>query len=217
MKLHRGVTALLCSLGSFAIAQDKPSDSFVLENGTPIRLRLGRTVSSEDSHVGDKVDFEVLEEVRINDVLVIRKGALALGTITAAEPKRRMARGGKLGINIDDVKLVSGEKAALRAVKDVKGGGHTGAMVGGMVATGLLFFPAAPFFLFMHGHEITIPKGTETTAYVNGSAHLDARRFLIAEHESEPVVPAHAPKQEAQQAAPTPGECIQTSTGACKK
>jgi hypothetical protein len=88
-----------------------------------------------------------------------------------------MARGGKLGINIDDVKLVSGEKVALRAVKDVKGGGHTGAMVGGMVASGILFFPAAPFFLFMHGHEITIPKGTETTAYINGNARLDARNF----------------------------------------
>lgn len=179
------------------------------------------------------MDFEVLEEVRVNDVLVIRKGALALGTITAAEPKRRMARGGKLGMNIDDVKLVSGEKAALRAVKDVKGGGHTGAMVGGMVATGFLFFPAAPFFLFMHGHEITIPKGTETTAYVNGTAHQDARRFLIAEREAEtaqsasatqsstvtsaPTPAAPAPKQEAQQAASTPGECIQTSTGACKK
>jgi hypothetical protein len=54
------------------IAQDKPSDSLALEDGTPIRLRLGRTVSSEDSHVGDKVEFEVLEEVRVNDVLVIR-------------------------------------------------------------------------------------------------------------------------------------------------
>ena len=125
MKMHRGISALLVLLGSIAIAaQDK--SSLILEDGTPIRLRLGRTVSSEDSHVGDKVDFEVLEEVRVNDVLVIRKGALALGTITVAEPKRRMARGGKLGINIDDVKLVSGEKAALRAVKDVKGGGHTG-------------------------------------------------------------------------------------------
>jgi membrane-associated protease RseP (regulator of RpoE activity) len=58
-------------------------------------------------------------------------------------------------------------------------------MVGGMVATGFLFFPAAPFFLFMHGHEITIPKGTETTAYVNGTAHLDIRKFRIGGREAE--------------------------------
>jgi hypothetical protein len=225
--MHRGVSALLVLLGSIAIAaQDKPS--FTLEDGTPIRLRLGRTVSSEDSHVGDTVDFEVLEEVRVNDVLVIRKGALALGTVTAVQPKKRMARGGKLDINIDDVKLVTGDKAALRAIKDVKGGGHTGAMVGGMVATSIVFFPAAPFFLFMHGHEISIPKGTETTAYINGTAHLDAHKFLVAERQAETasqsaltaqrgaVTPSTPPKQEAQQA-PATGECIQTSTGACKK
>jgi hypothetical protein len=92
-----------------------------------------------------------------------------------------MARGGKLDINIDYVKLISGEKAALRAVKDVQGGGHTGGMVGGMVATSLVFFPAAPFFLFMHGKDITIPKGTELTAYVNGDVKLDIAKFQPAQ------------------------------------
>ena len=88
-----------------------------------------------------------------------------------------MARGGKLDINIDYVKLVSGDKAALRAVRDVKGGGHTGGMVGGMVATSIVFFPAVPFFLFMHGKDISIPKGTEITAYVNGDLRLDPAKF----------------------------------------
>lgn len=88
-----------------------------------------------------------------------------------------MARGGKLDINIDYVKLVSGDRAALRAVRDASGGGHTGAMVGGMVATSLVFFPAAPFFLFMHGKDISIPKGTEISAYVNGDVKMDIAKF----------------------------------------
>jgi PEGA domain/PDZ domain len=46
-----------------------------------------------------------------------------------------------------------------------------------MVATAIVFFPAAPFFLFMHGKDITIPKGTEITAYINGNTPLDAARF----------------------------------------
>lgn len=136
-------------------------------------MRINRTVSSADAHVGDTIDFEVLEDVSVNGTLVIPKGGLAFATVTEAQAKRRMARGGKLDINIDYVKLVSSEKAALRAVKDLKGGGHTGAMVGGMVATSLVFFPAAPFFLFMHGKDISIPKGTEVTAYVNGDMKLD--------------------------------------------
>jgi len=150
---------------------------FVLEDSTPVRLRINRTISSADAHTGDTVDFEVLDDITLNGVLVIPKGGLAFATVTEAQPKRRMARGGKLDINIDYVKLASGDKAALRAVKDLKGGGHTGAMVGGMVATGIVFFPAAPFFLFMHGKDITIPKGTEITAYVNGDMKLDIAKF----------------------------------------
>jgi len=154
---------------------------FVLEDETPIRLRLNRTISSADAHVGDTVDFETLDNITVNGTLVIAKGSLAFATVTEAQAKRRMARGGKLDINIDYVKLVSGEKAALRAVKDTKGGGHTGAMVGGMVATSLVFFPAAPFFLFMHGKDISIPKGTEVTAYVSGDLRMDIAKFQPAQ------------------------------------
>jgi hypothetical protein len=150
---------------------------FVLEDGTPVKMRINRTISSGDAHVGDTIDFEVLEDISLNGTLVIPKGGLAFATVTQAQAKRRMARGGKLDINIDYVKLVSSEKAALRAVKDMSGGGHTGAMVGGMVATSLVFFPAAPFFLFMHGKDISIPKGTEITAYVNGDMKLDIAKF----------------------------------------
>lgn len=160
---------------------------FVLEDETPVRLRLNRTISSADAHVGDTVDFEALDDITVNGTLVIPKGGLAFATVTEAQAKRRMARGGKLDINIDYIKLVSGDKAALRAVKDTKGGGHTGAMVGGIVATSLVFFPAAPFFLFMHGKDISIPKGTEITAYVNGDVKLDLAKFKPEPPASQPV------------------------------
>jgi hypothetical protein len=153
----------------------------VLEDGTPVKLRTNRTISSADAQVGETIDFEVLEDVSVNNVLVIAKGGIAFATVTEAQAKRRMARGGKLDINIDSVRLVTSEKAALRAVKEVKGGGHTGAMTGGIVATSLVFFPAAPFFLFMHGKDTTIPKGTEITAYVNGDMKLDLAKFQAAQ------------------------------------
>ena len=173
----------------------KPSSGpkgFVLEDGTPVKLRIGRTVSSEDAHVGETVDFEVLEDVPVNGVIVIAKSGLAFATVTEAQAKRRMARGGKLNMNIDAVRLVTGEKAALRAVKEVKGGGHTGAMTGGIVATSIVFFPAAPFFLFMHGKDISIPKGTEITAYVNGDMQLDRAKFQSAQSATVPATPTAA-------------------------
>ena len=78
-----------------------------------------------------------------------------------------MARAGKLDMNNDYVRLPSGEKLPFRGVQDVKGGGHVGAMTGAMVATSIVFFPAAPLFLFMHGTDVTIPKGHEVTVYTN--------------------------------------------------
>lgn len=169
---------------------------FRLEDGTPIKLRLSRTVSSEDAQVNDKVDFEVLEEIKVGDVIVIPKGSLAWGTVTEAQSKRRMARGGKLDINIDDVRLADSEKAALRAVKEVKGGGHVGAMTAGIVATSLVVWPAAPFFLFMHGKDITIPKGTEITAYISGNLNLDRAKFVSGIANGAPTV-ASGPSSEA--------------------
>jgi len=150
---------------------------FGLAEDTPVRIRLARTMSSKDAKVDERVDFDVLEDVKVGDVVVIDRGATAIATVTEAHPKRRMGRSGRLHMNIDYVRLANGEKVPLRAVKGGNGGNHVAAMTGAMVATSVVFFPAAPLFLFMHGKDITIPKGTEVTAYVAGDTPLDPAKF----------------------------------------
>ena len=201
-KLTTLALRLLCSLllvfqtATVSVAEGQQSvattrTAFVLEDGTPVKLRLSQTVSSADAHVNDRVEFEVLEDVIVGDVVVIPKGGVALGTVTEAVPKRRMARGGKLEIVMDSVRLVDGQKAALRAVKDGKGGGHTGGMTVGIVAAAIVFWPVAPLFLLMHGKDITFPKGTDVPTFVNGDMKLDPVKFQQAEGDStQPVVTA---------------------------
>jgi len=166
-----------------------PNSSLVLHDGTPVRLRLTRNLSSADAKTGDTLDFEVLEDVKVDDTLVVARGATAIGTVTEAQAKRRMARGGKLDITIDYVRLVNDDKAALRGVKETSGGGHTGAMTGAIVATSLVVWPAAPFFLFMHGKDTSIPKGTEITAYINGEIKLNSTAAMT--HAAAPVAQIH--------------------------
>lgn len=160
-----------------AAVSAKPSLAFGLVEDTPVRIRLARTMSSKDAKVDERVDFEVLEDVKVGNVIVIERGAMAIATVTEAHPKRRMGRAGKLKMNIDYVRLVSGDKVPLRAVKGGSGGSRVPVMTGAMVATGIVFFPAAPLFLFMNGKNITIPKGTEVTAYVAADTPLDATKF----------------------------------------
>ena len=148
-----------------------------LQNGTAIKLKLMENLTSATAKAGQKVPFEVVEEVDVDGVPVIAKGAQGLGTVTTAESKKTMGRGGKLDVNIDSVRMIDGENAALSATKQEKGGGHTTGMAVGMAATALVFFPAAPFLLFIHGKDITIPEGTEITAFVSGDDKLDMAKF----------------------------------------
>jgi curli biogenesis system outer membrane secretion channel CsgG len=163
----------------------------VLKDGTPLHLKLNRTLSSEDAHTGDRVDFEVLEEVRVDDFLVVPKGGKAIGTIAEAQAKRRMGRGGKLNVIVDYALLITGEKVAIRAVHEARGGGHTGAMIGAMAFTAEL----APLFLLIQGKDITIPKGTRITAYVNGNAVIGRTKA----NSPGPVMPASVPQSPAEQ------------------
>src|SRR5580704_15192405 len=104
--MHRFASVLCCLLVTFPMIEVPPAAQQntspaareqaplavctqpCLEDGTPIKLRIAQTVSSADAHVNDRVEFEVLEEVRISGILIVPKSGIALGTVTEAQPKR---------------------------------------------------------------------------------------------------------------------------------
>lgn len=167
----------------------------ILQDGTPIRLSLARTLSSADSRPGDRVDFKVVEPIVLDGMTVVPQGGIAWGKVVDVQRKRRMGRGGRLGIAVDSVEMANTQKAMLRATRESQGGGHQGIMGGAMVGTAIVFLPAAPLFLLMHGKEAKIREGTEITAYVNGDT------IFVP---PEGAAPANAaPPQAAAPAAPT--------------
>jgi len=128
----------------------------------------------------------------VHGLVVIPKGEMAWGTIVDAKPKRRLGAG-KLDVRIDEVRLAGGECAPLRASQEAKGKGRSGAMTGAIIASGVLFFPAAPFFLFIHGKDVVIAKGVPVTAYVDQSTALDRSKFATPPASTPPVAPALRP------------------------
>jgi hypothetical protein len=132
-----------------------------LQDGTPVRLRLNRSVSSATAHVNETVDFEVTEPVIDQSYVVIPKGAVALGRVTKAEGKRRFGRAGALEISIDSVRLAGGQIIPLRATREKGEGDMSGARVAATIA-------ASPVLVWVKGKDVTFAKGVETTAYVSG-------------------------------------------------
>jgi hypothetical protein len=141
-----------------------PPREITLTNQTPVRVKLGRSVSSASAHSGEEVNFEVVQDVVVSGLIVIPKGAPAVGVVTEAEPKRRMGRGGKLSISVNYVRLGENQKVALHSYQDDKGADQKVGMV----------------IPLMHGKDITLAQDTEMTAYVSGDVHVKASGLAAA-------------------------------------
>ena len=152
--------------GVFSLALAAAAQVLTLQDGTPVRLRLNRTVSSASAHVGETVDFEVTEPVINQNYVVIPKGAVVLGRVTKVETKRRFGRAGALELSIDSVRLPDGGTIQLRATPEKGEGDMSGARVAATIA-------ASPVLVWVKGKDVTFEKGTETTAYVSGDARID--------------------------------------------
>jgi hypothetical protein len=152
--------------GIFFLVLTAAAQVLTLQDGTPVRLRLNRTVSSASAHVGETVDFEVTEPVINENYVVIPKGAVVLGRVSKVETKRRFGRAGALELSIDSVRLPDGGTILLRATPEKGEGEMHGARKAATIA-------ASPVLVWVKGKNVAFDKGTETTAYVSGDARLD--------------------------------------------
>jgi hypothetical protein len=190
---------------------------FALADGTPVKLRTAQPISSSNEfhdYVGEKISFDVVEDVTVNGIVVIAKGTKALGTINEHEGKKWAGRGGKLDVTLNYVRLADGERDDLAATTGGKGNGHTGAMIGAMAATAIFTLGGSALFLMMHGKDITIPSGTELTAYTVGDMTLDQSKFTPAA--AAPAKTATAAAAPAPAPAPAPGT-IDPNTGTIRQ
>lgn len=76
-----------------ASAQNAPTADSNLKvhllDATPLLRRARVSVSSASAKVGDRVPFQVVDDVKADGLVVIQRGATAWGTVVAVQPKRR--------------------------------------------------------------------------------------------------------------------------------
>jgi hypothetical protein len=155
----------------------KPSPEFTLRNNTPIHVKVMQTLSSTSTHLGDKVQMEVVDDVVVDGLLVIAKGAAAAGSVTEVSPKKRMGHGGVVGVSVSSVRLSNNADAAVRGYHEARGEDSATASVLPMVS----------------GKDVALEQGTVFTASIDGDVKLQRDAFQEAKANAGPgAVPSAA-------------------------
>jgi hypothetical protein len=156
---------------------------FTLRNDTPVHVKLTKIISPATVHAGDVIEFEVVDDVLVEGVPVLTKGAIASGVISEAEPKKRFGRGGRLVFSVKSVSLADGEKATVRCYQEISGSANT--------SSGASVVPLAS------GKDAIAPQGTKFTVLVDGVVPLKRESFVAPKDISAapPETPAQAPRQ----------------------
>jgi hypothetical protein len=132
---------------------------FTLKEGTEVPLVFASDLNSKTAVDDDPVNMTLAEDIKVGDVVVVKKGAVALGTVTNAHKSGMLGKPGELSIRLEYLKT-DDRRIRLRGNKGKEGEGKVGATV----ALTVLF---GPIGLIKHGKNVEIKEGTPLTAFVD--------------------------------------------------
>jgi hypothetical protein len=90
----------------------------VLADGTQVKLRLGSTTPSNSARVGENLELEVADDVRIAGVVVIAKGSVGSAAVTGLRAGVGGGPGGRIDVNLRSVTLADGRVVPVRATRE---------------------------------------------------------------------------------------------------
>jgi hypothetical protein len=191
-QLSAVLLVLLLSLSqSVALGQDAPAApptasaaaapaaaaKLILKEGTDVKLKFSDDLSSKTANEGDPVNLVLDEDLKVGDVVVVKAGAKATGTITNAKKAGMMGKAGELNMRLEHLKA-GDQRVRLRGSKGKEGEGK----VGTAVALTVLF---GPIGLIKHGKNVDVKAGTPLAAYVDEDIPLDPAKLLAAAGQSK--------------------------------
>jgi hypothetical protein len=136
------------------------SNNVTLQEGTIIKAALTNDISGKEVSVGQKIDFELSENILLNDKVVIPKGAKITGSVTEAQRSKALGKKGKLALSIDYLYLADGKVIKLRSQVEKNLNGSGAAVAGGAILL-------SPVALLFHGKNAKYAKGEVFTAYID--------------------------------------------------
>jgi hypothetical protein len=165
-----------------------PCEALILNQGTPVRLRVISNISSGYMRLDDRVHFEVLDDVvvknGVDSFVVIERGTPALGTITGVNPTRFYGRYGTVEVALDGVELANGDHVALTGTESGDRHIRPGLLVFLTAPVGLVVQPKNPVWLTPMGpasvnHQSVIKDGRDIKVMSDGVARLLTSEFPL--------------------------------------
>lgn len=151
----RGGRALLAAIllaGAPLGAAAQPAPAPVLRQGTAVPMKTLAPLSSRRARQGQRLELEVSDEVRVDGMLVIPKGARGVGEVSLVVAKGVMGKPGKLEIRVLFVEVGG---ARIRLDGKARDKGASGAAPVALAAP--LIGVSAAFFT---GKNAVIPAGS---------------------------------------------------------
>lgn len=157
--MKKVITSLVLSF-PFLLLSQTDTAKITLTEGTIIKAAILKDISGKEVSVGQTIDFELSDNIIINNKVAVEKGAKIIGTVTEAQRSKALGKKGKLAFSIDYLYLPNGTVIKLRSQieKNIKGSG-------GAVAAGAIL--VSPLALLFNGKNAKYEKGEIFTAYVD--------------------------------------------------
>lgn len=141
-------------------------NDFNLTPDVSMKLILMDKLRSGDSKKNDRVNYKVDEDVLDkNGKVLIKKGTPAYGTVLNSRRSGMWGKRGALDVSVEYTSAIDGQRVALRANKEKRGGGSKSLMTAGAI---LVAWPLA----FCKGSNVSIDPGTTFVAYVDDNLKI---------------------------------------------
>lgn len=141
-----------------------PVQQVTLPKDSVFKIAFTSELSTKMSRQGDTVYFKAADNLYVNDVLVLPKGATGIGEVKKVVQPGIFGKDGRIDINFTYVYGVDGTKIPITVGELAKQkaesiAGAAGAAIGGMVILGPVGIVGGAF---VKGNSVTIPVGCET-------------------------------------------------------
>ena len=158
-----------------------PVQQVTLPKDSVFKISCTAEMRTKQSRQGDKVQFKAADNLYVNDVLVLPKGANGVGVIKKVVQPGIFGKDGRIDITFTHIYGVDGTKIPLTVgelaqQKAESIAGAAGAAIGGMVILGPVGIVGGAF---VKGNSVTIPVGCET--YVQTSEDVSLQGVIYQE------------------------------------